>query len=246
MRNWGIWRYGIGLTAVVGLVFVGAPLSYAISSNSTNYRGENFTVGGAQRSQSCSGVYCAETSIGDMTAGSASSATMQSQQGSNPEAQPLLEVEIEAGSSDLGVFSTEQTMTKTSTVRVRNYLSEGYQVQLTGTPPSYGGHTLKAMDTAATSMPGREQFGINLVANTTPVIGANPQQLPSGATSFGAPTAGYDTPDLFMFKNGDVVARSNSSSGETVYTISMIVNVSTATPAGLYTSDLSVVIVPIY
>jgi hypothetical protein len=97
-----------------------------------------------------------------------------------------------------------------------------------------------------TSQPGAEQFGINLAANTSPHIGAVPVQVPSAAYAFGAAKASYDQSDLYYYSNGDAVAGSSKSSGETDYTLSMIVNISAVTPGGEYTGNFAAVAVPTF
>jgi hypothetical protein len=86
------------------------------------------------------------------------------------------------------------------------------------------------------SSAGTEQFGINLKANTSPTtFGANPSQFPDSSFGFGFAAPGYDTANLYKYVKNDVIAKSNSSSGRTDYTISYIFNISNVTPAGIYT-----------
>ena len=49
---------------------------------------------------------------------------------------------------------------------------------------------------------------------------------------------------MFKYANGDAVARSTVETGRTDYTISMVINVSSATPAGHYSADYSAIVVP--
>ena len=153
----------------------------------------------------------------------------------------------------MGVLDNATTGTAVSTIKVRNYLSNGYVLQITGTPPSQGVHHLTALSTPTTSHQGAEQFGINLANNTAPNIGADPIQVPSSSFSFG--TTGcdsivtecdYGTPDLFKYVDGDIVAHSTKSTGETDYTMSMIINVSNVTPGGHYSGNFSAVAVPVF
>jgi hypothetical protein len=60
-------------------------------------------------------------------------------------------------------------------------------------------------------------------------------EVPSSTYSFGAAATGYNTPCQFKYVNGDTVAQSTKSSGETDYTISYIFNISATTPGGVYT-----------
>jgi len=218
----------------------------AVTSSSSNYQVTETQFNAGSSLQSCSGQYCAKTSIGDTAVGEAEGSAVTAQFGPITNSDPLLEVIVEAGESNLGVLTTETTATKITTVRIRNYLSGGYVLQIVGDPPKYNGHPLSTNTTPTASTKGKEQFGINLAANTSPNIGAGPVQVPSEQTSFGVVAQDYRTANLFMFNSGDVVARSTTSSGQTDYTISMIVNISSATPAGHYSGDFSAVVIPAY
>jgi hypothetical protein len=233
------------LLAVI-VCFGGAKTVMAETSSSTNYKVTETDFSSGSVLNSCSGTYCATSSVGDTAIGTAASSNQTAQFGPISNSEPLLEVIVIAGASNLGVLSTSATSTKTTTIKVRNYLSSGYIMQVTGDPPKYDGHTLASLSTPTASSPGTEQFGINLAANTSPTVGANPQQVPDSTTSFGVVADNYKTPNLFMFASGDVIATSPKQSGETDYTISMIVNVSSGTPAGHYSGDFSAVVIPTY
>lgn len=243
-----VWSAQSGALLALGITLIGASSAFAVTSSSPNYQMTEGEFNAGSMLDSCSGQYCAQASIGDMTVGGKStSGTSSASFGSIPaSSDPMLEVIVDGGQSDLGVLSTESTATKTMIVRVRNYLSDGYMLQIVGTPPKYGDHTLGTPSTPTAATPGTEQFGINAVANTTPSVGANPLQVPSGETSFGVVQTDYATPNLFKYANEDVVARSDSESGRTDYTISMIVNVANSTPAGHYSGDFSAIVTPVY
>jgi len=183
-----------------------------------------------------------------MTAETGKSATSTAKFGSisATDSDPLLEVIVDSGASNLGTLTTESTAYKSMTVRVRTYLSDGYVLQIVGNPPKYGDHTLATPTTPTSALPGTEQFGINATTNTTPNVGADPLQVPSSQTSFGVVNDNYKLANKFQYISGDEVARSESESGRTDYTISMIVNVSNSTPAGHYTGDFSAVVIPVY
>jgi hypothetical protein len=123
----------------------------------------------------------------------------------------------------------------TATFRVLNYTSYGYVVNIIGSPPTNSGHALAAMSSTAASSPGTEQFGINLVANTSPAtFGADPVQVPSSTFSFGEAATNYNTANNYRYVSGEAIATGPKSSGETDFTISYIVNVATDTPGGQY------------
>jgi hypothetical protein len=132
---------------------------------------------------------------------------------------------------------------------VFNYTSYGYAVQITGNAPTSGAHTISPMTTTAIAQPGIEQFGINLVANTSPKsFGSNPD---NGSFGFGIIGSGpgdtsYSTPNEFRYVSGETIASAPKSSGQTNYTISYIVNTSSITPGGRYTSDQTVIVTGTY
>jgi hypothetical protein len=119
-------------------------------------------------------------------------------------------------------------------------------MQMVGEPPTQGTHELSPIPTPTTSHQGAEQFGINLVANTAPEVGDDPLQTPAKQGDFGTPTLEYSYPNLFKYVSGDTIASSQFETGETQYTMSMIMNVSSNTPLGRYGGLFSVVVVPVF
>lgn len=247
MRKQRVWKY-LRVLPVVGLLVVtGAGTALAQSSSSNNYQIVETEFGGTSADQSCTSEYCSVVSIGDPVDGEASGneSVIAFPDIVDPNT-PLLEVIVNSGVSNMGAMSLQQTGTRTMELGVRSYLSDGYFIQIAGDAPTYDGHSIATPETPTASTPGTEQFGMNVVANTTPAIGADPVQEPSGEFSFGYVADDYNTPDLFMYTPGAVVAQSDTESGQTNYTISMIVNISSSTPAGRYVSDFSAVIVPAF
>jgi hypothetical protein len=239
-------RYVQLILLAVVVVSGGTGTMVAAISSSSNYQVTETEFGAGSSAQTCSSQYCSQTSIGDISTGSSTTATYAAKFGSITGSDPLLEMIVEPGESDLGVLTAEHTATKTTIIRIRNYLSGGYTLQIVGDAPKVGTHTLKTPTTPTASSPGTEQFAINAVANTTPSVGAGPVQVPSDQTSFGVVADDYLTPNLFKYVSGNVVAQSNRESGRTDYTISMIVNISNATPAGYYSGDYAAIVIPVY
>lgn len=244
--NFGYYLIAVVMATVL-VVFAQNIVSANISS-SANYQVVESEFGSSSSLESCSDQYCARASIGELFSGDSKSPSGQTAAFGSipPESEPLLEVIIEPGESNLGELTTEQTASKTMIVKIRNYLSEGYTLQITGDPPRYQEHELAAPSSPVSAAPGTEQFAINAVANTSPSIGANPVQEPSGEFSFGEVMPNYNQSNLFKYTSGDVVARSLSESGRTDYTISMIINISAATPAGHFSGDFSAVVIPVF
>jgi hypothetical protein len=97
---------------------------------------------------------------------------------------------------------------------------------------------MQALTIPTASSVGTEQFGINLVANTSPTsFGADPQYIPDNTFSFGQVSADYSSPNLYKYVKGDTVAQSTSSSSDTTFTVSYIFNISNVTPGGTYSMN---------
>lgn len=247
MRNRGLWPYvTFMLLAVLVVIGGNTDAVLAITSSSNNYQITETELGGTASSKSCSGQYCAKASIGDLTAGKSKNDAVTATFGPITDSEPLLEVIVNPGISNLGTLSTTETASKTTTVQVRSYLSGGYMLQVTGDPPKYRDHSLKTSNTPTASIKGTEQFAINLATNTTPQVGADVVQFPDNLTSFGQVEDNYSGVNMFMYRSGDVVARSETESGQSTYTISMIINISNETPAGHFSGDYSAVVIPIF
>ncbi len=231
----------VALSSIILIVIFGAVAVSADNPKSSNYEMSESEFNSGLTLESCSDNYCAKVSIGDSNAIAGSGTAVFEDLANND---PVLEVIIEPGESNLGVLNTSTTATKTMGVKIRNHLSGGYTLQIIGEPPKLDGHTLKHLETQTPSMPGVEQFGMNVVANTTPSIGLDPVQNPDTGVVFGEPDSKYSVPNQFRFVSGDVVARGLSDSGRTDYTITMIVNVANTTPAGHYWSDFMAMVIP--
>ncbi len=82
---------------------------------------------------------------------------------------------------------------------------------------------------------GSPQFGINLRANSSPLVGSNISGIGSGV-----PNADFNTPNNFVLKNG-TIASSSLPTEFNVYTVSYIANISSNQPPGVYISTLTYV-----
>lgn len=238
------YRLVMGLAVAICLGLTGTAV--AETSSSAHYMVNETQFGSGSSLQNCSQNYCAKTSAGDTTVGNASSANYSAQFGANTTDEPLLEIIVEGGDHDMGVLDSSHTGTAVSTIKIRNYLSGGYTLHITGAAPSQGTHSLTRLATPSTSHQGAEQFGINLANNTEPDIGADPLQVPDNTFSFGQVNSDYSQADLYTYDDGAAVAHSDKSSGETDYTISMLINVSNVTPGGRYSGTYSAVVVPVF
>jgi hypothetical protein len=209
-------------------------------SASTHYEvNETFFGAGGSLSTTCSTSYCSQQSLGESALGNPSSTNYQAHAGFNTDQQPWLYFTVANSATNLGELSTATTATTTATFTVRTYQAGGYAVNTVSPPPaSTEGHTMSTPSTPTASAVGTEQFGINLVANTSPVaFGANPVDNPSSGAAVGIAATNYNTVNNYMYRNGDVIASSKTpgdTTGEADYTISYIFNIGSSTPAGNY------------
>ncbi len=206
--------------------------------SSSNYRIDESYVGPGGVLDSGSPNYLfqsGQNSVGNSGVGESGSSNFTAQSGATTTNDPRLECAITSSAANFGNLSTSVASRATATFKVLNYTSYGYTVNILGSPPTNNGHTLNAMTSTDTSHTGTEQFGINLVANTSPAtFGANPVQVPDSSFSSGAAATNYNTANNYRYNSGEAIATGARSSGETDYTISYIVNVSTTTPGGQY------------
>lgn len=224
--------------ATVDTVFADAPLQ------SSNFRIDESIVGGGGLTNESSANYQASESIGDLINGNSQSTNFQLNGGYETTGDPALTFIVDTSGADFGSFSPASTAVATSTFRVIDYTSYGYAVLIFGNPPTNSSHTIAAMGTTDSSQAGVEQFGINLVANTSPVaFGANPDN-----GLFGVGTAGtnYAATNQYRYVSGETVAVGPKSSGLTIYTISYIVNVTSLTPGGQYNSNQTLICIGTY
>ena len=247
----------------VSLVFAWGGLAVSASDptmNSSSYSVTESEVGGNGQFNSSSSNYSinpftddAGSSLGETAVGNSASSNYQSNAGFNTTAQPGLTMIVNSGSISLGdLSSTAATFDDSATFDVIDYTSSGYVVQVVGQTPSYGGHNLTNLATDTASSAGTEQFGINLVHNTVAGKGTDPQELPDSTFSFGkagnncaggtyGTTCPYTIPDKYTYNNGDVIASSPKTSGDTKYTITFLANISNTTTAGHYTGSIDLV-----
>ena len=178
--------------------------------------------------------YRARASLGDLTVGNAS-LTYQAYGGFTTTTDPYIEFSVNNTNVNLGLLSIDNPSVTTATFTMRTYLASGYVVISNSEPPRNSNYNMQNLSSQTASVPGTEQFGINLAANNLVGIGdfgAIPAQIPTGTYSYGYATDTYNDSNLFKYVAGDVIAQSDSSSGETDYTISYLFNISPVTPGG--------------
>lgn len=234
---------GLGYGCVSLLCWLGFA-STASALQSTNYVIDESAIGTGNMLESSSANFKATDAIGDLAVGNAASSNYQVEGGSKTTPDPYLAFRVNTSSLGFGTLSPSTTATGTATFSVLNYTSHGYIVQLFGSPLTNDTHVIPSMAITGPSQTGIEQFGINLVANTSPAsLGANPD---NGQFGFGAVDSNYNTTNQYRFVSGETIVQSPKSSGITNYTISYIVNVASLTPGGSYTTGQTLIVTGTY
>lgn len=246
-------KLGVTLSYLLFVIVMSyTPINTAFAANSSSYSIQEDFLGSGGVIDSSSPNYQSQDSIGAVGVGDSESPGVpssgtQTQSGYTTTSDPSLNFIVNTPSVSLGNLSTGAPATATGSFSVLNYTSYGYSVQIIGSAPSNGVHALDNLTSQTASSVGTEQFGINLVANTSPVtFGSDPVQQPSNSFSYGVAATGYNTANVYKYVNGQTIATATRSSGKTDFTISYLANISIATPNGSYSGNQTLVCVGTY
>ena len=147
-----------------------------------------------------------------------------------------LTFDIPDTSIDLGALTDSTTGSDSNTMVIVTNATGGFTITASGVTLASGAYTIDEIGaTAAAATTGTEQFGINLVNNATPDVGADP----SGTAPLGSAADQYNVADLFAYNNGDTVATSSAAIGSTTFTVSYIANIASATEGGTYAATIT-------
>ncbi len=138
--------------------------------------------------------------------------------------------------SDLGDLTSLAARAAQTQLVVATNAANGYTMWAAGTTMTSGNNTIAPMGVLGPSQPGTPQFGMNLRANSAPVVGAD-----AVGPGVGAPTANFNQPNFFFFHSGDALASSTNSDDFRKYTASYIVNIPSSQPGGVYSTTLTYV-----
>jgi hypothetical protein len=228
------------IIVLVALFLTMPVFAYAQNSTSNNYQVFEAQFGSGGIDEQCSGgQYCAQGSLGANAVGRQSSANFDAEAGVLTQNAEFLEFVINDTFVELGELTPTSTGTGTADFYIRSYISSGYSVVSFGNSLESSTDQIDPLTTTDTSQQGTKQFGINLVDNSNPDIGANFQNIPDGSFADGSISTGYEVADQFRFVSGEPVVQSpatagNQGVGRTDYTVSYIANVDALTPAGTY------------
>jgi len=137
--------------------------------------------------------------------------------------------------TNMGQMETNSTLVARSQMSVGTNATGGFAITSVGSPLAAGTSVIDGIPTPTESTPGKNQFGINLVANTAPAIGDDPE----GEWANAEPTADYAIRDQYKYVSGDVIAESPNVSLMKKFTISYIVNASPSLRAGVYSTTIT-------
>jgi len=137
--------------------------------------------------------------------------------------------------TDMGQLDSGTTLVAQSQMAVGTNATGGFAITANGTPPTAGTNVIAAPTVPTPSQPGTNQFGINLVENTSPAVGLNPEGTWANAIA----STDYGQPDMYKYVPGDVVAYSPNVSLMKKFTVSYIVNSSPNLRAGVYTTTIT-------
>ncbi len=143
---------------------------------------------------------------------------------------------VSGNSIDFGDFDPLSTKSGTSVMQASTNAGGGYNVTVNGTTLQSGANSIGALAAQTASATGAPQFGLNLRANTTPAVGADPS---TGSGAIGTYSAHYGTANQYRFVTGDAVATSAGPSNANTFTSSYIVNIPSLQAAGTYTSTMT-------
>lgn len=135
---------------------------------------------------------------------------------------------------NFGDFSPSTTSSNSSQFIVATNARSGYNVTIDGDTLTSGNNIIPSSTAPTSSKKGSSQFGINLVANSTPQVGSDPI-----GPGVGIVTPNYSNTNNYLFNTGDEIADSPVASSYTKYTVSYIVNVSSSQPVGVYATTVT-------
>lgn len=137
--------------------------------------------------------------------------------------------------TDMGELTPQSTLTAQSEMAVGTNATGGFAITANGGEPSAGTSVIDASPVPTESIPGINQFGINLVANNEPVVGSNP----AGSWTNAVPSPDYSVSNRYKYVSGDVVAYSPHVSLMKKFTVSYILNSQQDLRPGVYSTTIT-------
>ena len=137
--------------------------------------------------------------------------------------------------TNMGQLDTTSTLVAHSQMAVGTNASGGFAITAIGSPPTAGTTVVDSPSEPTASNPGTTQFAINLVANSDPAIGRDPEGTWANAVTM----PDYGIPNQYKYTSGDVVAYSPNVSLMKKFTVSYILNAGNNLRAGVYSTTIT-------
>jgi len=151
---------------------------------------------------------------------------------------PTLTLAISSATVALGIISTAGPSTGSHTVQVSTNASGGFLLTYNGPTLTSGSNTIAADGTQATPANITAGFGINMVKNTIPSVGANVVQ---NAGTCQAPAPDYGNANKFSYFIITTNLTNQITPADCTYTVSYVADISAVTPAGAYSTAITYV-----
>ena len=152
---------------------------------------------------------------------------------------PTLTLAISANTVALNTITSSSTGAGSHTAQIATNATGGFLLTYNGITLTATSGTIPAYGSQASSVQGTAGFGINMVSNATPAIGANVTQ---NAGVCAALPADYGTTNKYSYVASTTTPLTNQAApADCTYTISYVANVSNVTPAGSYTAPITYV-----
>lgn len=143
--------------------------------------------------------------------------------------------DISGNFADYGELTSSQTHTTSAQMLARTNAQYGYSITVLGRTMTSGIHEIPVLTTPTESFQGVGQFGLNLVANSQPQLGADPVGPGTNAVI----ATDYAQPNKFVLRDGDTIVTSSGVTPTRKFTTSYIVNVPQGQSPGTYTTTIS-------
>lgn len=139
---------------------------------------------------------------------------------------------------NFGELGADRTGAGVSQMLAATNADSGYGIRVSGTTLASGNNIIEPMS-GQFSRAGSSQFGMNLRHNFAPDVGRDAEGPGAGWPAGGQNGEGYDAPNRYRFKAGEVVAVVNEPDDFRKYTVSYVVNVPRGQPGGVYAATMT-------
>ena len=140
--------------------------------------------------------------------------------------------------TNFGELDSTQTYSASSQMIARTNAQYGLAIATTGKTFTSGIRSIPVLSSPTESFVGVGQFGMNIVANTDPAVGADPDLQVTPGTNI-ALNPDYTMPNHYLFNSGDVLATTDGTTRAQRFTTSYILNVSEDQHTGVYSTKIT-------